>query len=105
MARFYGTIGYCFYTETSPGVWEETITEKNYRGDITLDQQRWQSSEQVNDNLNLDNSISILADPYALQNYGNIRYVVWNGAKWKIQSLSIKRPRIILQIGGLYNGG
>jgi hypothetical protein len=104
MAKFYGAIGYALQSETAPGVWTDTIVEKNYRGDIVLDQRRWQSSEQVNDNLNLDNSISIIADPYAYQNIGNIKYIVWNGATWKIQSISINRPRIILQIGGLYNG-
>lgn len=104
MAKFYGAIGYALQSETAPGVWTDTIVEKSYRGDIVLDQRRWQSSEQVNDNLNLDNSISIIADPYAYQNIGNIKYIVWNGVTWKIQSISINRPRIILQIGGIYNG-
>lgn len=104
MAKFYGAIGYALQEETAPGVWTDKIVEKNYRGDVVLDQRRWQQSEQVNDNLNLDNSVSIIADPYAYQNIGNIKYIVWNGVTWKIQSISINRPRIILQIGGIYNG-
>lgn len=105
MAKFHGMIGYAFQSETSPGVWEDQITEKNYRGDVILNQQRWQQSEKVNDDLNLDNSISVIADAYAYSNSGYMRYIVMNGKKWKITSLAINRPRIVLQIGGLYNGG
>ncbi|MDD3288117.1 MAG: hypothetical protein PHX43_03830 [Alphaproteobacteria bacterium] len=105
MAKFYGAIGYAFQSETSPGVWEDQITEKNYRGDVILNQQRWQQSEKVNDDLNLDNSVSVVADAYAYSNSGYMRYIVMNGKKWKITSLAINRPRIVLQIGGLYNGG
>lgn len=105
MAKFYGAIGYAIPNETAPGVWEDQIIEQNYRGDVILNQQRWQKNEGVNDNLNLDNSISIIADAFAYVNFGYIKYIVWRGQKWKIQSLAISRPRLILQIGGVYNGG
>lgn len=105
MAKFYGAIGYAIQTETAPGVWEDQITEKNYRGDVVINQQKWQKTEEVNDNFNLDNSISIIADEYAYTNFGHIKYIVWHGQKWNIQSMAINRPRIVLQIGGLYNGG
>ena len=105
MAKFYGAIGYVSQVETVPGVWEDLVIEKNYRGDVVLNQQRWQQTDIVNDNFNLDNSISIIADGYAYANLGYIKYIVWHGKKWKIQSLAIERPRIVLQIGGLYNGG
>lgn len=104
MAKFKGAIGYAFQEETAPGVWEDKVIEKEYRGDVVLNQQRWQQSEQLNDNLNVDNSISIIADEFAYLKCGFMKYVVWHGAKWRIQSLSINRPRIVLQIGGLYNG-
>ena len=104
MAKFYGPIGYALSEETSPGVWTDVIIEKNYRGDVVLDQRRWQSADKLNDDLNVDNSISIVGDKYAYQNFGNMKYIVWDGNPWKIQSLSINRPRIILQIGGVYNG-
>ena len=105
MAKFYGAIGYAIPAETKPGVWKDQITEKSYRGDFVLNQQRWQQSEKVNDDLNLDNSISVVADVFAYSNLGFMRYVVMGGKKWKITSLAINRPRIVLQIGGLYNGG
>ena len=105
MAKFKGAIGYVSQVETAPGVWEDLATEKNYRGDVILNQERWQPTEGANDNLNLDNSISIIADNYAYANLGYIKYIVWHWQKWKVQSLAINRPRIVLQIGGLYNGG
>ena len=106
MGKFYGGVGYAIQVENPPGsgVWKDQIVEKNYRGDVILNQQRWEKTEGVNDNLTLDNSISIVADTFAYENFGCIKYVVWNGRKWKIQSLAINRPRIVLQIGGLYNG-
>ncbi len=105
MAKFYGAIGYAIQSETAPGVWENQIIEKNYRGDIILSQQRWQRTEGANNDLNLDNSISVIADVYAYSNSGFMKYIVLNGQKWNIKSLAINRPRIVLQIGGLYNGG
>jgi hypothetical protein len=105
MAKFSGLIGYAIQSETTPGVWENQIVEKSYRGDILLSQQRWEKTESANNNLNLDNSISVIADPYAYANSGFIKYIVLHGQKWSIKSLAINRPRIVLQIGGLYNGG
>lgn len=105
MAKFYGEVGYAVPMQTVPGVWEDQIVKLNYRGDVVLNQQRWQPSGEVNDNLNLDNSISIVADELAYANFGYIKYVVWNGCKWEVKSLSVTRPRIILRIGGIYNGG
>ena len=104
MAKFSGSIGYARPEETVPGVWMDVITEKNYRGDVVLDQRRWRSDEKVNDDLNLDNSISIVADTYAYNNVGYMKYILWNNTPWKIQSFNIRRPRIVLQIGGVYNG-
>ena len=105
MARFYGPIGYAFDSvETEPGVWSPLIVEKNYRGDVILNQVRNQPGDTINDNVNIDNSISIIADAYAYDNIGFIKYIVWKNVAWKIQSFSINRPRIVLQIGGIYNG-
>ena len=103
MAKFHGVIGYAFEEETAPGVWEDVQVEKEYRGDVILNQFRWQSSEQLNENLNIDNSISIIADEFAYLRFGYMKYVTWHGEKWKIQSISVNRPRIVIQIGGLYN--
>lgn len=103
MAKFYGPIGYVETVETRPGVWEEQITERNYSGDILKISKRWQTGENVNDNLVVSNEISIVADPYAYGNLQNMRYVQWMGANWKVTRMDIQRPRIVLSLGGVYN--
>ena len=104
MAKFYGKIGYSEMRETRPGVWEEIITERNYYGDLVRNIRRLQSSSQVNDDLNIANEISIVADPYANKNFHAMRYVEFMGTRWKINNVDVQYPRLILSIGGVYNG-
>lgn len=105
MARFYGVIGYAESVETKPGVWMDKITERNYFGEVLKDSGGWStSSDSTNDNLTINNQISIIADPFAYQNARFMKYVVFMGAKWKIKNIEVKQPRLILTIGGLYNG-
>lgn len=104
MAKFYGKIGYAEASETSPGVWTDGITERNYTGDVIKNTRRWQSSENLNDDLVINNTISILADPFAYQHFHSIKYVEWMGALWKVTNIEVQRPRLILTIGGVYNG-
>ena len=105
MAKFYGVIGYAETVETKRGVWRPKIIEKEYFGDLTRNTRRYESAGQVNDNLNIANEISIVADPYARQNFHSMRYVEFMGAKWKITSVEVQYPRLILTIGGVYNDG
>ena len=104
MGKFYGSIGYDETLETAPGVWGEVITERNYSGDINKISRRTQAGESINDNLTINNEFSIVADPYAYQNFHAIRYIKWMGAAWKITNIEVQRPRLILSIGGVYNG-
>jgi hypothetical protein len=104
MAKFYGVIGYSENKETKPGVWEDVISERNYSGDVQRDTRRWQTGENLNDDLTVNNLISIVADPFAYQNFQGIRYVGWMGSFWKITSVEVQRPRLLLTIGGVYNG-
>lgn len=104
MNRFYGAVGYGEQTETSPGIWEEKITERNYYGDVTRIYRRTVPGESVNDSLQIDNGISILADAYAYENFCNIRYVTWMGIKWAVSGVEVQQPRMILTLGGKYNG-
>lgn len=104
MAKFYGIVGYIESIETAPGVYTEYITERNYYGDVTRNAHRWERSEHLNDNLNVNNVISISADAYANLHSFAIRYVEWMGVKWKVTNVEFQRPRLILTIGGVYNG-
>ena len=104
MAKFYGKIGFADTVETAPGVWTENIIDYNYFGDIIRNARRLQSSDQLNDDINISNEISIVADPYANQNFHSMRYVEFMGAKWKITNVEVRYPRLILTVGGVYNG-
>lgn len=102
--RFCGKVGYITTAETRPGIWEEQVTERIYRGDVTENFSRWQSGEGVNDDINISSDISILADAFAYQHFSEIKYVEFMGAKWKVKTAKPERPRITLSLGGLYNG-
>lgn len=106
MAKFYGKVGYATQaeSETAPGVWKSTIVERSYSGDVIRNSPYRESSNKVNDDININNSISILADPYAYQHISNMSYVVWMDTRWKIKNAAVSYPRIILTIGGVYNG-
>ena len=104
MSKFYGPIGHITQKEISPGVWDDVIEEKLYRGDILQDTRRWQSSEFKNDNLTISNKLSIIADTFTYEHASNIRYVLWNGVRWKVDKIEIQRPRLILTLGEVYNG-
>jgi hypothetical protein len=104
MAKFYGPIGYAVTVETAPGVWTERIVERNYYGDVIRNTRRLESSGNLNDNINISNEISIVADPFANENFHTMRYVEFMGAKWKITCVEVKYPRLVLTVGGLYNG-
>ena len=104
MAKFYGKIGYIDTVESEPGYWDEKAIEREYYGDITRNTSRYQNSGQVNDNIVINNILSIVADPYANENFQHMRYVEWMGAKWKITDVEVQYPRLILTLGGMYNG-
>ena len=103
MARFSGKIGYAVQSETAPGVWTESIKERPYYGDILRNSRRLQSSGMMNDDIEISNRLSIIADPYAFENFHAMRYVKFMGSKWKISEAEVQYPRLILSLGGLYN--
>lgn len=103
MAKFYGKIGYIDSVESEPGYWEEKPVEREYYGDITRNTSRYQNGGQVNEDIVINNILSIVADPYANENFQHMRYVVWMGAKWKITNVEVQYPRLILTLGGVYN--
>lgn len=105
MAKWYGRIGYVETTETEPGIWEPEVTERPYFGDLLKNISKWAtSSDSINDNLNVANQISIVADPYAYQHFSSIKYVEFMDAMWSVTSAEPQYPRIILTVGGVYNG-
>jgi hypothetical protein len=105
MTRFHGNVGYGVTAESPPGsgVWKDTITEIPYFGDIVRTIRRSQAGEVINNTISSSNSISIVADAYANENFSAIRYVVWQGTKWTVPSVEVQAPRLILSLGEVYN--
>lgn len=105
MGKFYGKLGFVKAQETAPGVYEEIATEKECFGEIVRDVRRWNSSsDRLNDDIVLDGEIRVLGNPYIFENFSYIRFIEWMGSPWQVKSMEIQYPRIILWIGGVYNG-
>ena len=106
MGKWYGTVGFVRQYEDPdcPGVWKDEVTRKKYAGDIIRCSYRTQPSENLHDNLTVSNRISIIADPFANENVSNIRYVEFMGANWKVTEVEANYPKLILSVGGVYNG-
>ena len=104
MAKVYGKIGFVETAETTPGIWEPTVIERDYSGNLERNSSHRDTPNNINDNLNISNSLSIVADPYALNHFYSMEYVVFSGIKWKISDVEVQYPRLILTFGGVYNG-
>lgn len=104
MAKFYGMVGYGQTVDKGNGVYEDEIVARTYSGDVIRNTRRLDVGEKVNDNLAVGNSISIVADAYANNHFFAIRYVDWAGTLWKVEEVEVQSPRLLLRLGGVYNG-
>ena len=102
--RFFGKVGYVTTETYDYGVSMPQVAERNYFGDVLELSTRWKDTENLNDDITVSHRISILADPYAYENFPHIKYVTWMGARWNVSSIKVERPRLILSLGGVYNG-
>lgn len=102
--RFFGKVGYGVPTESAPGVWEDVISEADYYGDVIRNTKQSDPGDHLHDNIRVDNSISIVADDKALQDFMHIRYIRWSGTVWTVTNVEVRRPRLILSLGSVYNG-
>lgn len=106
MAKWSGIIGFV-KTEEQPqgsGVWKQIVTHRKYKADVTRASKRIQTAQQVNNNITLNNELSILADPYLIENLYCITFIQFANAWWSVNSVTLDYPRITLEIGGVYNG-
>ena len=106
MAKFYGLIGFSqtVESETSPGVYVDQVVPKEYYGDFERQGRRWEKGESINDDLVINNYVSIVADDFAMENLGYMKWVEISGNKWKIVSVELDYPRIKITLGGVWNG-
>lgn len=104
MAKFYGKVGYGESVENAPGVWVDDIVERSYFGDVVRNTRKLTEGESVNSDISVNNSIEIVADAYANEHFFAMRYIEWQGARWIISDVEVRRPRLLLRLGGVYNG-
>ena len=104
MARWFGIVGFGASIEQSPGVWADEITELSYYGEVVRDARRLSEADKLNKDLSTSNSISVLADAYANENYFAIRFVEWGGVVWTVTEVEVQFPRLILRLGEVWNG-
>lgn len=102
--RFYGEVGYGDTVEQAPGVYVDEITERSYFGDVVRHARQLQAEDDLNRKLSVQNSISIVADAFANDNFFAIRYVKWAEIRWTVSRVEIASPRLILTLGEVYNG-
>jgi len=104
MARFYGEIGFGDTVETVPGVWEDAIIEKKLYGSVPRNIYQSKSSDKVNDDVDVNTTLSLVGNRYAFEHIKEIKYVKFEGEYWNVDTVEIQRPRLILSLGGVYNG-
>lgn len=104
MTKYAGLVGYVTQMETRPGIWEPVETEKQMRGDVIRLANSYESADKVNDDIILNNRISLVGDPFAYSNFTNLKFITYLGAKWKVTGIEVQRPRLICTLGGIWNG-
>lgn len=102
MAKYYGMIGFATQEETKPGVWEDVIVERPYKGDVLRNGRRYDRSEDINDNFTITNQFSIVSDAFLYSHVPALRYLEYMGSKFKIVSAELDRPRVTISVGGVY---
>lgn len=104
MAKWYGKVGYVTTEKSELGVWKPISVERPYSGDVMSNSIRRTEAGKVNDDLSVANRISIVADPFAYENFSAIKYVEFMGNFWEVSTAEVQFPRIILSLGGAYSG-
>lgn len=103
--KFHGNIGFSVSQETTLGVWTQVIKDVPYYGEFTKQVNKWTTGTEINDNASFSSQLSIVSDPFAINNFHSIKYVEYQGIKWKVTSVEIMRPRLLLTLGGEYVDG
>lgn len=104
MGKYFGKVGFAIPEEYAPGRWKNKMVEREYYGETLRNTLDVQTTDKVNEDLRLSMDFSIVADPFALQHCGMIRYIEFMGTLWKVTKIDPGRPRIKLTAGGVYNG-
>ena len=101
--KWHGKIGYAMTTEDC-GIWKDSVIEKDYKGDLTKNSVRLQTSDSVNNNLVVKDQVSVVADPFAYANFQYMKYIEIMNTMWSIESVELQYPRLLISVGGVWNG-
>lgn len=105
MTRYSGKIGFVQeQVETSPGVFTDKVVERRLTGSVIQQGVNMQSSDVIHDDLTMGVSLFLVADSYSYEKLMHIRYATYLGARWKVINITSERPRLTLQLGGVWNG-
>lgn len=105
MRKFYGPIGFAETVETKPGVWTNSIVEHNYYIDVDkFNIKHTTNSDSTNDDLDVNSQFSFIADPFAVNHFTSMKYIEFMGTRWKILSVLPRDHRLVLTVGGVFNG-
>ena len=105
MAKWFGKVGYSESVESEPGVWTQEETVREYFGDVMRNSTRWAGNpESTNDDLTVSSQISIVVDPFAIDKFHSMKWIEFMGTRWKITSVEPQFPRLLLTLGGPWNG-
>lgn len=105
MAKWYGQVGFVKSVQTAPSAWTPEETIREYYGEVYRNSNQYSANpDSTNDDFTVNHQISIIADPYVCQNCHIIRWVEFMGVRWKVKSFEVKPPRLVLTVGGVWNG-
>lgn len=104
MRRFVGKVGYAANVNRGAGIYVEEFTARVYMGDVIRNEVQVSNGEKINDDISTGTSISIVADGFALNHFKTIRYAEWAGETFKVEGVTLNHPRLVLRLGGVYNG-
>ena len=104
--KWFGKVGFTSREpiEEDSDIYVDQIIERSYFGEETRLNSQWKTSGHKNDDKDINTEISIVSDPFACDHFTDIIYVEFMGCKWDVTSVSVQYPRLILSVGGLYNG-
>lgn len=101
--QWYGKVGFTEQVKTGISLYKDVITERPYYGELQRLSMKDKSSDSINHNFTISNSLSIVSDPFGMSNFHKIRYVTLGDSKWTVSSVEVAYPRLNLTLGELYN--
>lgn len=102
--RYSGKLGIAQQTEVRPGVWEETITERDVLGTVKQRTEVLEQGDNILPRYSTTTSISVLSRGLGPMDNSMLRYVTWLGKRWQIASTVTDYPHLTFFIREEYHG-